>query len=339
MSQITVAVLCLLLIGGCEQSSQVTPFANLQGSTMGTYYSVQHDQCEVAREDVDQRLYALNNALSTYQSDSEISVFNQAGQGKSFVPSRDFLVTIEAAKYVHQASSGAFDPTVGPLVDLWGFGSAKPSSEPPSRAAQEDLRGIIGIEKVRIHNGRIEKTVDGVALDLSAIAKGYAVDQLAALLKERGCANFMVDIGGEMVLSGRPDSGRAWRVGVEKPDASNLGSIQLVLHLTDLAVATSGDYRNFRVVEGRRVDHVMDPRALAPANNGVVAVSVVHAEAMFADAFATAAMVLGVEEALELAENEGFALLIMTKTGSDAPVEIHYNAAMAALTDGLGLGD
>ncbi len=337
LSQKIVVALCMLILGGCDQLSEPTPYAQIQGSTMGTYYTVQHDHCDVVRNDIERRLDSLNTALSTYQPDSEISVFNQARQGKIFHPSAALLKTLEGAKHIYQTSGGAFDPTVGPLVDLWGFGPDDATNEQPSQEALDELRSLIGFEKVLVRDDTIAKVIDGVALDLSAIAKGYAVDVLASLLKDRGCTNFMVDIGGELVLAGLNASAQAWRVGVEKPDTSNLGSIQLVLSLSGAAVATSGDYRNFRLIAGKRVDHVMDPRRLAPADNEVVAVTVVHANAMFADGFATAAMVLGVDDALKLAQEEGFAVLLMTKSGPDDPIEIHYNAAMAVLSDGLKL--
>ena len=318
------------LFAGCSQSH----FDQIRGNTMGTYFAVVHDGCAIDENAVTARLVALNNSLSTYQSDSLISVFNDSDAGEERPLDEDLYKPLAAAQRIFAASQGAFDPTVGPLVDLWGFGPGA-VTDAPSEKEIAQVKALIGFEKVRFDERRLSKLVSGLHLDLSAIAKGYAVDELSRLASDQRCENYMVDIGGEIVVKGVNASGQPWRVGIETPDPQAQGSVALVLTLSDRAVATSGDYRNFRMVDGQRVDHVMDPRTGMPASNQVVSATVIDDSAMLADAWATAAMVLGVEEALALSEEEGFALLLMSREASDMAVQIHYNEAMRTYALGL----
>jgi thiamine biosynthesis lipoprotein len=327
----TLGVMALFLLAvGCVERG----YEQIRGNTMGTYFAVVHDGCAIDKNAVSRRLVELNNSLSTYQADSLISTFNQSDAGLELALNADLLVPLEAARHVFSASHGAFDPTVGPLVDLWGFGPTGVRQGPTDEEVAQ-VQNWIGFEKIDFDRRRLIKSVSGLQLDLSAIAKGYAVDQLSAMASAEGCSNYMIDIGGEIVVRGVNAAGQAWRVGIEKPDPQDSGSVQLVLTLSDKAVATSGDYRNFRMIEGQRVDHVMDPRSGKPATNNVVSATVIDQSAMFADAWATAAMVLGVEAALALAETEGFALLLMSREASDSGVRIHYNEAMTAFARNL----
>ena len=176
-------------------------------------------------------------------------------------------------------------------------------------------------------DGKIRKSFAATYIDLSAIAKGQAVDEVSQVLAGLGCKHFLVDIGGEVRATGLNNKGRAWRVGIEAPMPGRQGTVQRVLSVSDQSVATSGDYRNFRRVDGLRVDHVIDPRSGVPASNNVVSVTVVHPSAMWADAYATALMVLGVEEGLAFAEARDLAVLILTKS-ADATVAERYTAPM-----------
>lgn len=329
-TRILITLALFVLNVGCAERG----YEQIRGNTMGTYFAVVHDGCTIDEDAVSSRLVELNNSLSTYQADSLISMFNQSEAGVKLALDDDLLVPLTAARRVFFASHGAFDPTVGPLVELWGFGPTGMRDRPTDEEV-EQARAWIGFEKIDFDQQRLSKSVTGLQLDLSAIAKGYAVDQLSAMALAEGCSNYMIDIGGEIVVRGVNASGQPWRVGIEKPDPQDAGSVQLVLTLSDQAVATSGDYRNFRMIEGQRVDHVMDPRTGMPATNNVVSATVIDQSAMFADAWATTAMVLDVEAALTLADAEGFALLLMSRDASDTAVRIHYNQAMRAFTRGL----
>lgn len=292
---------------------------------MGTYYRVQYqtsETCVVSKSDIDNLLVAFNQSLSTYETDSEISAFNRSA-GQQWVPlSQRFNDVLQASLQVWRESEGAFDVTIGPLVNLWGFGPTE-VVQMPTPEAQRQAAQWVGMHLLQLDPSGEQalKTVDEVYVDLSALAKGLGVDEVADFLVNMACESFMVDIGGEMRTLGLSSSGQLWRIGVEKPVAGNLGSIQRVLTLADQGIATSGDYRNFRSVDGVRVDHVIDPRSGRPANNRVASVTVIHPQAMFADAYATTIMVLGADLGMAFADRFGLSVLIIEKTADDTFVE------------------
>lgn len=292
---------------------------------MGTYYRVQYqtsETCVVTKSDIDNLLVAFNQSLSTYETDSEISAFNRSA-GQQWVPlSQRFNDVLQASLQVWRESEGAFDVTIGPLVNLWGFGPTE-VVQMPTPEAQRQAAQWVGMHLLQLDPSGEQalKTVDEVYVDLSALAKGLGVDEVADFLVNMACESFMVDIGGEMRTLGLSSSGQLWRIGVEKPVAGNLGSIQRVLTLADQGIATSGDYRNFRSVDGVRVDHVIDPRSGRPANNRVASVTVIHPQAMFADAYATTIMVLGADLGMAFADRFGLSVLIIEKTADDTFVE------------------
>ena len=332
-----VSIAVLTAGSGLGACSSEPSYQSIQGATMGTYYRVQYKReggCFSGRTDVDGLLLAFNQSLSTYIKDSEITLFNNS-VGYGFYPvSSRFGGVLETANAVWDQSGGAFDVTVGPLVNLWGFGPVN-SNALPASAAQAEAFASVGmqhLELLRAFEGSIEifsvrKNVPDLYLDFSALAKGLGVDEIAQSLQALGCANFMVDIGGEVRAHGLSPKARPWRIGIEAPDATRRGIIQRVLQLTNQSVATSGDYRNFRVVEGVRVDHVIDPRSGKPADNSVVSVTVVHEQAMWADAYATTLMVLGADAGMQLAEKLSLSVLVITKTSDDRFVE-RYTPSM-----------
>lgn len=324
-SQFIGALLLTIIVSGCDQG-----YTTLQGQTMGTYYGLSYDpsHCTLNQFDVEARLIAINRSMSTYDPDSEISRINHAAQGE-FRISADFAIVMEAAQRIYQQSQGAFDPTIGPLVELWGFGPVD-VNETPSAAAQQAAAEEVGMQLVTVAGDRLRKHADGVRLDLSAIAKGYAVDELAAMASSAGCRNYMVDIGGEIKVAGRNPGGARWRVGIEVPDPAQLGQSQAIVELTDMAIATSGDYRNFQVFDNQRIPHVFDPRSGRPVAQVMVSATVLHPQAMLADGYATTLMVLSVEEGLALADAQGLAVYLLYRGDDQASeVETAYNGAMA----------
>jgi len=326
-----VSIFVLIAVIGVGACSPEPGYQSIQGATMGTYYRVQYKsegECVSSQAEVDMLLLAFNQSLSTYIEDSEITKFNN-DLGLDFAPvSHRFGSVLEAATTVWDQSDGAFDVTVGPLVNLWGFGPTD-ADDFPSSAAQAAAFASVGMQNLalqRTYEGATEvfsvrKNVPGLYLDFSALAKGLGVDEVAQSLVALGCDDFMVDIGGEVRTQGLSAKARPWRIGIEAPDATRRGIIQRVLQLSNQSVATSGDYRNFRVVDGVRVDHVVDPRSGKPADNSVVSVTVVHEQAMWADAYATALMVLGADAGIQMAEKLGLAVLVITKTSDDRFVE------------------
>ena len=343
--------LCVLTLGlgalvACGSDSQTAEQTNgadaadlsasyrlLEGVTMGTYYRVQYrqtEQCAVAKNEVDRLLVSFNQSLSTYIPSSEISVFNQTG-AETWVPlSPRFSGVLQAAQQIWRESGGAFDVTIGPLVNLWGFGPAE-LVELPSIESHRQAARWVGMQQLQFDwaNSAALKQIDEVYVDLSALAKGLGVDEVAEYLVASNCADFMVDIGGEMRTLGSSPSGRLWRIGVERPVPGQRGLIQKVLAVSGQGIATSGDYRNFRQVEGVRVDHVIDPRSGRPADNRVASVTVIHPQAQFADAYATTIMVLGVDDGMALAERLKLPVLIIEKNADDTFVE-RYTAPMRA---------
>jgi thiamine biosynthesis lipoprotein len=299
-----VCVAAFLLTAGCDTKRERT----LTGRTMGTTYSVKvvtgyFGAISGLQEKIDQRLQEINQSMSPYLKDSEISRFNRFQEvGAEFTISEDFLRVMQLAARVHELSAGAWDGTVNPLVDLWGFGrSGRRDGRPPAEAIASLLNDI-GFEKIEIRNsGVLIKHQAGVTLDLSSIAKGFGVDQVAETIRRAGFTDFLVEIGGEIFAAGvRPDGG-SWRIGINRPKSdARFDEVYKVVALRDQAFATSGDYRNFFVENGVRYSHIIDPRTGYPVANGVVSVSILADNCTLADGLATAVMVMGAERGLAL---------------------------------------
>lgn len=259
------------------------------------------------QEQIEDALKIVNQQMSTYQSDSEITRFNESSSTDWFSVSLPFAQVVAAGLEVSRASQGAFDITVGPLVDAWSFGPGKRSSRPPAEETIESLRKQVGYRhlSVRFDPPALKKELPSLRVDLSAIAKGYGVDRLIELLEELGCQHALVDIGGEDRAMGRRGS-RAWRVAVEDP-TEDVRQYHYAIDLVDRAIATSGDYRNFFLFEGVRYSHTIDPRTGRPVDHDLALVSVLADSCMEADAWATALNVLGQKKGQQLAADLGIA--------------------------------
>jgi len=299
-------------VSGCAREQ---PFQQLEGATMGTRYHVRFRpparSFDVAalQAAIDARLEALNASLSTYRPDSLITAFNDAPVGQAMPIDADFEHMLALSRQVHQASGGAFDPTVGALVNLWGFGWPKPEqplTRLPEPGAIEAARGRFdAVEQPSA--GQLVKHAP-LRLDFSAIAKGYGVDLIAEVVRSQGVQHFMTEIGGEVATQGAGPTGGPWRIGIEAPDPAVTGRLLTRVHLTDGALATSGNYRNFFEVEGRRFSHVIDPVSGYPVPQPPVSVSVIATSVALADAWATAFMVLDEERGLAVAEENQLAV-------------------------------
>lgn len=292
--------------------------AKFSGGTMGTEYHVTvagltaPEQAEAAQKAVEDALESVNAKMSTYLPDSELSRFNRHDSTEPFPVSPETAEVFRIALEVAALSGGAFDPTVGPLVNAWGFGPDDPAA-PPTEAETASLRERVGWQKISVGaDNTLRKTRGDVYCDLSAVAKGYAVDQAAAALDGLGLTRHMVEVGGEVRARGENPGGGPWRIGVERPQPDGR-AVQEVVLLRDAALATSGDYRNFHEVGGIRVSHTMDPRTGGPVSHSLASASVLHENCARADAFATALMVLGPEEGLAFAEKNGLAVSLMIR--------------------------
>ena len=313
------ALFAVTVFRGRPASDSETVVWTFSGPTMGTAYTVKvvaPDLSEVAKEEIHQAIRhavdSVDEAMSTFKADSEISRFNSGGV-EEFSMSKDLAAVVEVAYRVFEASGGAFDPTVGPLVDAWGFGPDGRMT-PPSAGVLEELNAIVGLSNLEINldRGTLKKSVPGVRIDLSAIAKGFGVDQVVEALLALGYSNAMVEVGGEVRTIGLAADGSPWRIGIERPDAKGRVVAEAV-ELQGLAMATSGDYRNFYLFEGRRISHTIDPRTGRPIDHDLASVSVVAETCMVADAWATALSVLGPVEGPALAEELGLAVLFITR--------------------------
>lgn len=334
------AALCLsimLALAGCGGDEAPTVLA-LRGATMGTSYSVQLveppaalDRAALGRR-IETLLDAINGLMSTYRSDSELSRFN-AREATDWQPvSRALVAVVEAAQAVSRASDGAFDVTVGPLVNLWGFGPTVTAEALPSPAEIERARARVGWERLALQREppALRKDRPDLYVDLSAIAKGYAVDRLAQLLEDAGIEDYLVEVGGELRGRGVNGRGQPWRIAIERPDAARRAVFRVVA-LRDLGMATSGDYRNFFEVDGDRFSHTIDPATGRPVRHRLASVTVLAESTMVADAWATALLVLGPERGMALAEAHGLAALFIEHQ-SDGGLDADASPAFVALT-------
>jgi thiamine biosynthesis lipoprotein len=293
----------LILITGCNASQQE---AALSGKTMGTTYHIKviagrFDDLTQLQKKIDIRLDEINQSMSVYRKDSEISKFNSLAADTPLPVSRDFLQVLQIAKNIHEQSEGAWDGTVGPLVDLWGFGKTGNPKHIPSQDAIRQMQQQIGFQHIRIHpDNTISKTRDSISLDLGSIAKGYGVDQIAERIQQEGFRNYLVEIGGEVFAAGHRLDGQQWRIGINKPEKNSpYTEVYKVVALENKALATSGDYRNFFEQDGKMYSHVIDPTTGFPVSNRVVSVSILADSCTYADGLATAVMVMGPHKGLK----------------------------------------
>ena len=317
--------LALAILTGCGGSEEYLGF---RGETMGTNYTISYRDdpgCEIQQGDIDSLLIAINNTMSTYQSDSELSLLNQKKTPGEYPISRELSFVLRAAERVWYQTNGAFDVTIGPLINLWGFGPSKVASE-PTTSEQDNIKSRIGMVNLMLGTDSLVKKQHDMYVDLSAIAKGYAVDRLSDFLEGRGCNDHLVDIGGEARLRGHNSFGEPWRIGIEKPHGGR-DRVQRVLKLSDVGIATSGNYRNFRDGQSGRVSHVMDPRSGMPSKSRVASATVLHNSTMMADAYATSLMVLGHERGMLLAQEEKIAVYMILEEPSGR-FEERYNDQM-----------
>jgi thiamine biosynthesis lipoprotein len=312
--RILIVIIFTILVACSSPKNQET---YISGPTMGTTYnvkfvSVDGVEQQKLKQEIDQALLNINQLMSTYIKDSELSRFNQWSSVEPFPMSAQTLDVLIEAKRLGAMSAGLLDVTVGPLVNLWGFGPQNRPEKVPTEKLIETTRQKIGLDKLKIGTTWASKSQPDLYIDLSTVAKGYAVDKLAELLQTFSINNYLVEIGGEMRLAGKKASGEPWKIAIEKPETEQR-AIQKIISVGDNAVATSGDYRNYYEQNGVRYSHLINPTTGYPIKHNLVSVTVVHASSMTADGLATALNVMGKEKALELAEKYDIAVLLITK--------------------------
>ena len=319
-------------------SNAVSRELAVTGPTMGTTFNVKvvtDDVTETHRDRLTQIVRevvdGVDDTMSTFRPESEIEEFNRGGT-EPFAASSDILEVVTEAQRVARLTGGAFDVTVGPLVDIWGFGPSGATAT-PSEDEIRQLVAVTGFEQLEIdlEGGTLRKARTDCRIDLSAIAKGFAADRISAALARQNLAHHMVEVGGEVRARGLNGAGDVWRIGVERPTTGGR-SVHVVVPLADLALATSGDYRNFFKRDGVRISHTIDPRTGRPITHDLASVSVIHASCMTADALATALGVLGPDEGFALAERQDIPALFLIRV-EDGVFEERHTSVWAALVE------
>lgn len=328
--------LLFVATGGCDAKREHL----IQGRTMGTTYHITVVTGYFKgigggglKEKIDARLDDINRVFSTYIKDSEISRFNALrAAGEKFQVSPDFIQVMKVGRKIHQLSESAWDGTVNPLVDLWGFGPAQRQPQIPPAAEIKTRLSRIGFNHIRIEEPNfLVKNLPAVTLDLNSIAKGFAVDQVSTLIAVAGYENFLVEIGGEVYAAGYRKDGKKWRVGINRPqkDAA-FNEVYKAVSIYNQAFATSGDYRIFFEIDGVRYSHVIDPRTGYPVSNGVVSVSIIADNCTLADGLATAIMVMGAEKGIALVNRLENVECFIVVEKSDGSLVDFYSAGFAS---------
>lgn len=316
-----------LALAGCEQAPQQVA---LSGNTMGTTYHIKYivdgdaPEAENVQQRIDELLEEVNDQMSTYRPTSELSQFNQQQTTDAFEVSPETATVVKEAIRLSELTEGALDVTVGPLVNLWGFG---PEARPDKVPSDEELaarREMIGVHHLAVDGNMLRKDLPSLYVDLSTIAKGWGVDVVAEYLKSIGIHRYMVEVGGELRLKGANAEGIDWRIAIEKPTVDTR-QVELIVQPGDMAMATSGDYRNYFERDGIRYSHIIDPNTGKPISNKVVSVTALHPSCMTADGLATGLMVLGEEKGLQVANENDLAVFMIVKT-EDGFKEVYSDA-------------
>ncbi len=319
--------LVVLLLTACGSEDDIV---SLSGNTMGTTYHikvVRNDRLpttQLLQAEIDIALELVNDQMSTYRPKSELSRFNKLSVNQSITVSEDTIKVFKEGLRLYNVTGGALDITLGPLVNLWGFGPDKRPTEIPSQETIDIIKAKADIHGFTINGLKITKTNPDLYVDLSSLAKGYGVDKIANLLNKYKVAGYLVEIGGEISVKGVKDDGSPWRIAVEKPTTEG-GVIQQVVEPGNMALATSGDYRIYYEEEGERFSHLIDPRTGYPIKHKLASVTVLHPSSMTADAYATAMMVLGTEASLALAHEQNLPVMLIEK--DDDHYEVFYSEA------------
>lgn len=306
--------ICSLLLAGCTpKTTEPSPIKEIQGEIFGSYFIVKYSG-DLKKEDFNPELAQFfkefNQEFSTYQKDSIISRFNSFPLNSKLEVSPRFIQMLEMAKDFHEKTKGAFDPTLGPAIQAWGFGGGD-SKQAPSKNTLIQAMKKVGFSHIHweAQTNRAWRTND-VRLDVNAFAPGWAADLIGQKLSSHKINNFMVDISGEIIFKGKKSGGQPWIAGVETPSMEHAAGVQVAFYMNDLAIATSGNYRQFFDDKGLRKSHIIDPQSGAPVTHQISSASVLAATGAQADAWSTAMMVLG-EEGLDLAEKNGIKVYLL----------------------------
>ncbi|MCL1127053.1 FAD:protein FMN transferase [Shewanella surugensis] len=317
----------VFFISACSQPEQVM---SLSGNTMGTTYHIKimpsekSIDAQALQVKIDKALEEVNDQMSTYRPDSELSRFNQMSSNDTLNVSADTVKVINEAIKLYKITDGALDITLGPLVNLWGFGPDKRPTTIPTQVQIDKQKARTGIQYITVNGTQLSKGHDDLYVDLSSIAKGFGVDKVAAILEQYQFQGYLVEIGGEIRVKGTKDDNQPWVIAVEQPSEDGVG-VQQVLSPGDMSMATSGDYRNYYEEDGQQFSHLIDPRTGYPIKHRLASVTVLDKDCMVADGYATAMMVLGTQASLALAKREDLAIMLIEKR--DDGFKVFYSNA------------
>lgn len=288
-------ILVVLFVAGIAVGRKNADYQHDSGLVFGTSYNITYQSNDNLKPEIEKALAEVDASLSPF---NEKSVITHVNKNETVTLDDHFTTVFRLSSEIYKDTEGAFDITVAPLVNAWGFGFKNGIT--PDRHAIDSLMQFVGFDKVKLQDGKIIKTDDRLMLDCSAIAKGYGVDAVARLLKSKGIDNYMVEIGGEIVASGESPKGAPWRIGVSKPEDDSVSvsnEIQGIINISNRAMATSGNYRNFYYKGGKKYAHTIDPKTGCPVQHSILSATVVSDECAKADAYATAFMVMGLDKA------------------------------------------
>lgn len=303
------------------------PYQHNKGFIFGTVYNITYQSDKNLEKEIIRELDKVDASLSPFNEKSIISKINR---NEEAVVDDYFYDVFNLAMQISEDTNGAFDITVAPIVNAWGFGFKSGSS--PTSQYIDSLKQFIGYKKVRINKDKhVVKQDERIMLDCSAIAKGYGSDVVARLFNAKGIKNYMIEIGGEIVASGLSEKRLPWKIGITKPSEDSLGTsneLQTILNITDCAMATSGNYRNFYYKNGKRYAHTIDPRTGYPIQHNILSATVIAKSCAQADAYATSFMVLGLEEAKKILERHPQLLAYLIYTNKDNEYEVWHSPAL-----------
>ncbi|WP_276894182.1 FAD:protein FMN transferase [Hallella bergensis] len=323
-----IVFLLLLVIGTVLiiRQQRNLPYQHNEGFVFGTVYHVTYQHNKDLQENIEAEMKKVDDALSTFNKNSILSKVNQ----NEPVELNDmFKDVFNMAEQISKETDGAFDITVAPMVNAWGFGFKK--GTPPTKHVVDSLKSLVGYQKVRLESGRIVKQDPRIMLDCSAIAKGYGVDIVANYLRKEGIENFIVEIGGEVVSSGISEKRLPWKIGVTKPVDDSIRQdqeLQTILNVTNKAMATSGNYRNFYYKNGKKYAHTIDPKTGYPVQHGILSATVLADQCAVADAYATSFMVMGLDKTKEILKKHPELMVYIIYADSRGNNKIWYSPSM-----------
>ncbi len=297
MKQIIVISSLVLVLFSCKRQADLKPI-KFEGEAQGTYYSITYFDSENRnlQKEVDSILNAFDLVASVYVENSMVSKINR---NEDVEVNKMFVELFNLSEEVSASTDGAFDVTIGPIINAWGFGSTKQDSLPESKL--EYLKSICGYKKVRIENNKVIKDSREMILNYNAVAQGFSVDIIGRFFDSKGIENYLIDVGGEVLAKGTKPNKELWKVGIEKPSENQMDERKLfsTIQITDKAIATSGNYRKYYIKDGVKISHTIDPKTAKPVTHNLLSVTVVAKTAGIADAYATAFMVIGKDKAIE----------------------------------------